>query len=111
MAKNTPHLLETFFFSQLSPEYGLHEAFKVLGHLVVDVETRVLRLLQLLLIDVAVGVADDGGKYMVWDVRNLGQRHELRAQFSNAPLHGLLHHSVAARCQEASVINRSAIAE
>lgn len=62
VAINTLHLLETFFFSQLSPEYGLHEAFKVLRHLVVDVETRVLRLLQLLLIDVAVGVADDRGK-------------------------------------------------
>ena len=64
---------------------------------------------QLPLINVTVGVADDGRQSVVRYIDALRQRNHLRAKLGHASLHGLLHDAVGARGQEACVIGGGAI--
>ena len=45
--------------SQFGAKDRLHKTIKILRHLIVDVKTRLLSILKLLLVDVSVGVAND----------------------------------------------------
>ena len=51
--------------SQFGAEDRLHEAIEILWHLIVYVETRLHSILKLLLINVAVGVADNRGHHVI----------------------------------------------
>ena len=97
--------------SQFGPtgEYGLHEAFKVLRHLVVDVEARFLRAFKLLLVNVTVAVANHRWNAMVRQVWHLGEADKLRTQLRSTPLKSLLHGPVAPRSQEARIVHGSAV--
>ena len=80
--------------SQFGSKDRLHEALEVFGHFVIDVETGIFGSLQLLLINVSIGVADDGGQSVVRYIDTLRQRNHLRAKLGHASLHGLLHGAV-----------------
>ena len=67
--------------------------------------------LQLLLVDVSEGVADDGGQAVVRYIDHLRQRKHLWAELSYTPLHGLLHSAVGTWCEEACVIHSSTVLE
>ena len=66
---------------------------------------------QLPLINVTVGVADDGRQSVVRYIDALRQRNHLWAELGHASLHGLLHSAVGAWSQEARVIHGSTILE
>ena len=51
--------------SQFGAKDRLHKAIEVLWHLIIDVETRLHSILKLLLVNVAVGVADDRRHHVI----------------------------------------------
>lgn len=68
-------------------------------------------MLELLLVDISIRVANDGWQDVVWQVWRLRQRNELWAQLSHTLVQCFLHLAEAARRQEACVVDGGAILE
>ena len=96
-------------FGELGLEDRFHEAIEVFGYLVVDIEARLLSILKLHFVDIAILVADSRRHKVVWQIRRLRKRNELRTQLSDSLFHGALHCAVSARGKETRVIDCSAV--